>query len=326
MKTLVLGATGFIGGHIAAAALAEGWAVRGLRRNSSSTGHLGNADIEWAEGNLHDPDSLKKAMDGIETVFHAAAFYPRKAKPGEVQQHVKHARREIEGVIDAARHARVKHFIYTSTLTTIGQPPRREARLADERDFYRLGDQPRSSYAEAKCTMENAVLAATRDGVPALVLNPTAVFGPGDVHLTLGGLLIAAAKGRAIGWLPATINAVDVRDVAAAHIQAAAAGRVGERYIVGGHNLSVREAITIANRAAGKAPPRFEIPLGVIDALVRVGELLPFLPLPSNHLRGVRGWQGYNTEKAGRELGLRPRPFDETVRDALAWFRENGMV
>ncbi len=326
MKTLVLGATGFIGGHIAAAALAQGWAVRGLRRNPTSTGHLGNEPIEWMGGNLHDADSLDRAMEGIEVVFHAAAFYPRRAKPGEAQKHMEYARREIDNVLSAATRAGVKRFVYTSTLTTIGHPQPSETRLADERDIYKPGDQPKSSYAEAKSLMENAVLAAAQNRFPAVVLNPTAVFGPGDVHLTLGSLLITAAKGRAICWLPVTINAVDVRDVATAHIQAAVVGRIGERYIIGGNNLSAREAITIANRVAGKAPPRFEIPLAAIDVLVRIGDALPFLPLPSNHLRGVRGWQGYNTEKARRELGLRARPFEDTVRDALTWFRENRML
>ncbi|MCP4359624.1 MAG: hypothetical protein GY796_16580 [Chloroflexi bacterium] len=129
-----------------------------------------------------------------------------------------------------------------------------------------------------------------------------------------------------IGWLPGETNAVDVRDVAAAHIAAAERGRVGERYILGGHNLPVRAALTTAARVAGVKPPWFEIPLWGAEGLAKLGTLLPALPLPANHLRTVRHWQRVNAQKAQQELGLAPRPFEDTVRDALDWFRAEGML
>jgi len=229
-------------------------------------------------------------------------------------------------MLAAALAAKVKRFVYISSLSTIGHPPPEENRLADERDVYIPGTLPKSAYYEAKIAMEQIVMDAVAQKFPAVVLNPTAVFGPGDVNLTLGKLLISVARGQEVAWIPGTINVVDVRDVAAASIVAAERGEIGERYILGGHNYSVQEAITLAANVAGVNPPRFEIPLWVLRSVVTLGDTLPFLPVPANHLRTVEYWQGYNCEKAQRELGLAPRPFRETVADALAWFRAQGML
>ncbi len=324
MNILVLGATGFIGGQIAYAALAAGWQVRGMRRNPQSVGDLGSAAVEWVSGNLADSASLREAMQGVEIVFHAAAFYPHGSIPRQIPAQIEYAQRETENVLTAVREAGVRRLIFTSTLSTIGLPPPDEPRLADEGDFYQPGSMPKNSYYETKIRMEQAVLAA--QDIDAVVLNPTAVFGPGDVHLTMGQLLIQVAKGRLPAWLPGTINVVDVRDVAAAHIAAVQHGRRGERYILGGHNLSVEETLRQAARTANMAEPRFEIPLWIIRALVALDDALPFISLTGNHLRALPHWQGYNIQKAQRELHLSPRPFEETVRDALEWFAQRGKL
>jgi dihydroflavonol-4-reductase len=323
---LVLGATGFIGGHIARAALAAGWEVRGLRRRAGRTGHLGDLPVSWVRGDLKDYASLRLAMDRIDVVFHAAAFYPSDGNPRKVQTQVEFAEREIQNVLAAVVAAKVKRFVYTSSLTTIGHPPTEQDRLADERDMYIPGTLPKSAYYEAKIAMEQIVLDAVAQKIPAVVLNPTAVFGPGDINLGLGGILVAVARSQMIGWLPGEINVVDVRDVAAAHIAAAEKGEIGERYILGGHNFTVREALTLAANVAGVKEPRFEIPMWALKGIVRLGDIFPFLPIPANHLRTVEHWQGYNCEKAQHDLGLATRPFRETVWDALEWFREEGVL
>ncbi len=327
MRVLVLGATGFIGGHIARAALDAGWEVRGLRRRANYRGHLGDAPVSWVRGNLRDYASLRLAMDRMDVVFHAAAFYPTDGNPRKVRQQVETAEREIQNVLAAALAAKVGRFVYISSLSTIGHPPPGEDRLADERDVYLPGTLPKSAYYEAKIAMEQIVMeTVAAQKFPVVVLNPTAVFGPGDVNLTLGSLLISIARGQAVAWLPGTINVVDVRDVAAASISAVERGAIGERYILGGHNYSVKDAMTLAANVAGVNLPRFEIPLWALKSVVALGDTLPFLPVPANHLRTVEHWQGYNCEKARRELGLTARPFRETVADALVWFRENGML
>jgi dihydroflavonol-4-reductase len=174
--------------------------------------------------------------------------------------------------------------------------------------------------------MESEMLRAAAHGLPVVVVNPTAVFGPGDVHLSLGGILLVIARGWMVAWVSAEVNAVDVRDVAQAQIQAAEVGGLGRRYILGGHNTTVRELASIAAEIAGQRKPRFELPLILVDMMVGLGTLIPPLDRMGNHLRAVRQWRGYDTSKAQQELGLHPRPLEETLRDALDWYRLHGYL
>jgi dihydroflavonol-4-reductase len=322
---LVLGATGFIGGHIALLALKNGYRVRGFRRNPESTGHLGDSEIEWVDGDLSDHDSLLKAMQGMDVVFHAAAFYPTRSKAKEVENQVAYAVNEIEGVLEAAKTAQIKRFVYTSSLTTIGHPPKGMKRLANETDFYIPGTLAKSSYYEAKIAMETCVLDSASAGFPAVVVNPTAVFGPGDVHLTLGRILLAIKRGYVLAWVPATTNVVDVRDVAIGHLAAAEKGRIGERYILGGFNTSVKTIIDIVASIFKVSRPRFSISINTINRIVKIIDLFPFLST-GNHMRAIPLWQSLNTSKADNELGMLHRPFEETVVDAMNWFKENGRM
>jgi dihydroflavonol-4-reductase len=323
-SVLVLGATGFIGGHIVLAALKQGWAVRGLRRRPGATGHVGPVPITWFDGDLDRPESLTQAFEGAEVVFHAAGYYPTSGR--NVSAQVVYAVEQTRRVLDEARQAGVSRLVYTSSLTTIGRPPASEARLADERDHYIPGSLPRSAYYECKCAMESEVLRVAAEGFPAVVVNPTAVFGPGDLHMALGKLLLVVARGWAVAWLPAQINIVDVRDVAEAQIEAAKVGHVGERYILGGHNDTVRNLLVLAAEAAGVRRPRFEIPLRWVDMAVWLGDRFPALDRVGNHLRAVRHWQGYDCSKAKRELGLSPRPPEVTLNEALTWYQAHGYL
>jgi dihydroflavonol-4-reductase len=169
--------------------------------------------------------------------------------------------------------------------------------------------------------MEMEAFRAVAEGLPIVILNPTAVFGPGDVKPTTGELLLRVAKGQFPFYFQATINAVDGRDVAAAHIAAAERGRIGQRYILGGHNLTLKDSLTMAAHASNVAPPRWEISRKVVDVLTGASNWLR-LPLPDN-IKTMRFWQPLNSEKARRELGLSPRPFEETARDTVTWFRDN---
>ena len=262
-------------------------------------------------------------MQGMDLVFHAAGYYPGRGDRFSIAAHIQQGLHQTANVLDSARRTGISRLVYTSTLTTIGHPPAGSGRLANEEDVYQPGSQEKSAYYAAKFAMEQAVIAAYQDGLPCVILNPTAVFGPGDVHLTLASLLIAVKRGWAIAWLQAVINVIDVRDVALAHIQAAIVGKPGERYILGGHNYSLKEALELAAAVAQVNPPRFEIPLWLVDGLIRIDDLLPFVNLSGNHLRAIRNWQGYDTTKAQSELALAPRPFQETMKDAFAWLREH---
>ncbi len=137
MKVFVTGATGFIGGHIAKAALAAGWQVEGLRRDPNATGHLGaESSVHWHPGDLNDGASLCRAMQGSEILFHAAAYYPRRERSKTIAEHMAAARAEMESVLAAAKAAGIRRMVYTSTLTTIGNPPAGSSRLADGADSF----------------------------------------------------------------------------------------------------------------------------------------------------------------------------------------------
>lgn len=326
LKALVLGATGMIGGNIARTLAAAGIAVRGLKRPHSPTWHLEGVPIEWAVGDLADRSSLVAAMEGCQVLFHAAAYYPRHSC--DLRGDLRTAITDLRSVLASAAETQLEKTIYTSSLTTIG-PPREPGRLADERDWY-LPGSVHSAYFEVKYAMEAEVLRATATGLPVVVVNPTVVLGPGDVKPTTSALLVTVAKGWVPVWVPATVNIVDVRDVAAAQVTAIERGRVGERYILGGHNVSVRQALTLAATLVGVRPPRRSVSLKLIDTLVGLGEAvgrLPLIPpLPLEHIKTMRQWQPLNTEKAQNELGLKPRPLEKTIRDSLVWFQAHGYI
>jgi dihydroflavonol-4-reductase len=325
-QALILGSTGCVGNNVARACLAAGWSVRAFRRATSQTWMLDGLDVEHVVGDLADPASLADAMGGCDVVFHAAAYYPRHSL--DMNASLRDAVLGMRNVLDAAARTGVGRLVYTSTLTTLG-PPSEPGRLANERDFY-LPGSTNSAYFESKWAMEAEAWRAIVSGLPLIIVNPTAVFGPWDVVPTTGEILINVAKGRFPVWVDLETNVVDARDVGAGHLRAAERGRVGQRYILGGENLSVRQALTIAAREAGASPPRWLVSLGTISALVNTGEALgrlPFIkPLPLEHLKTMREWRALDCSKAQRELGHAHRPFLETIRETLAWFREYGYL
>jgi dihydroflavonol-4-reductase len=318
MKTcLILGATGFIGGHIARAAAARGWRVRALRRDPNSVGAIGDVPVEWVTGDLNRRASLSQAMRGCRVVFHSAGVYPHGTR--QIERDVQSALEQMRNVIVAARDVSLDRLIYTSSFTTIGLPGD-HGRLADERDQYQPGTAG-DAYYEAKWAMEVEALHA---GLPLVVLNPAAVFGPGDVHLAVSEIVIMAARGRVPFYFDATFGAIDVRDVAAAHLNAVECGRVGERYILSNHNLTLRDGLALIAQAAGRRPPSIHIGPGLLNAIITVGQYLP--GGMAGHLRTMRFWQSLNNNKAAAELGLPSRPLADTLRDALVWFKANGYL
>ncbi len=317
MRALVLGATGFIGGQIARAAVRRGWPVRTAQRREGFTGAIGDLSVEWVRADLNDPDSLVAAMRGVDVIFHAAARYVHTARG--IRRHVAEARAEMRRVLDAARQAGAGRLVYTSTFTTIG-PALEPGRPADERSAYVPGSAG-DAYHELKWAMEQDAL---RDGLPVVALCPTVVFGPGDVHLSISRPLLAIARGQVRFTIDGIVNVIDARDVAEAHLAAAERGRPGERYILGGHNLTLAELIAQTARIAGVAPPRWRIPGAILNAAGGLSRWLPGDPASALRLRHLL--QPLSNDRAVAELGLAPRPLDDTLRDALDWFRARGIL
>jgi dihydroflavonol-4-reductase len=321
MRVLVLGATGFIGGQIVRAACEAGMDVHALRRRAGAVGAVGDLPLTWHQGDLNDPPGLEAAMRGCEVLFHAAGYYPYTGR--NIPRATRRAAQEMRAVLGAARRAGVGRVVYTSSLTTIGPPPPGSTRLADERDGYTPGSV-RNPYYEAKWAMEHEALRATLSGLPVVILVPAAVFGPGDVKPTTGELLLLLAKGRIPLGVDVVTNIVDGRDVALAHVRAAAQGTPGERYIVGGHNLNVGQALQEAAEVIGVRPPRRILSRRTVVALLKFADLLR-LPIPAT-MRALPHWQPLNCEKGWQTFGFTPRPYEETVRDTVGWFRENGYL
>jgi dihydroflavonol-4-reductase len=319
-RVLVLGATGFIGGHVAHAAIAKGWEVHGLRRDPGRSGRLPPAPIVWHQGDLDQPDSLAEAFDGKEIVFHTAGYYPSNNR--NIPEQVNFAVEQTRHVLEAAEAAEVKKLVYTSSLTTIGLPPGDSDRLADERDVYQPGQVRGSAYYECKIAMEREVLKWAKAGHQAVVLNPTVVIGPGDRPNGLSQIVVAVKRGWARVCLPVTINVIDVRDTAQAHVAAAQAGRPGQRYILGAENFSMRDYLLLAANTLDAPPPRLEIPLGLVEGIMRLVGWLPPLASAAGHVYGLRHWQGYDTSRAREDLDLDTRAPEETLRDTLAWILE----
>jgi dihydroflavonol-4-reductase len=291
MRVLVIGGTGFIGGAIVRAAVQRGWQVRATRRNESRCGAVCDLAeqglIEWFSADLANLESMTKAMSGCQLVFHAAGYYPMSNWNGAGQ--LRQAQDQIEAVLESFRRSGADRLVYTSSLS--------------------------------KMVMEQAVL---ESGLQAVVLCPTSVFGPGDVKPTSGVLIINVARGLLPFYVDGCNNAVDVRDLAATQLVAAERGQTGERYIVGGENLSFRQIISIIAGEAGRRPPHWRLPQSVVRL---AGSLAGRLGIMGGDvLQAIPYWQVLDTSKARTELGHSSRPFAETVRDALAWFREHGYL
>ncbi len=319
MKTLVIGATGFIGGAIARAAVAQGWQVRAMRRDDRRAGAIGDlatrGAIEWYQANLIDASTIAEAMLGCDVVFHAAGYYPTSSH--DPARQIRRAQTQMEQVLLAFRQAKPNLLVYTSSFSTIA-PPSEPDRLANESDVYQLGSTS-VLYFDLKIVMEQMALGS---GLPVTALCPAAVFGPGDVKPTTGRLLLDVAKGRVPFYPDGQTNVVDVRDVAAAHLAVVERGQPGERYIVGGENMSIRHMLTVMARQTGRRPPWVSLPLKLVELAGMVAGRLGILG--GDMLQAIRYFQPLDTSKARAELGLTPRPFADTVRDALDWFHEHG--
>lgn len=319
MRILVIGATGFIGGAIARAAVARGWQVRATRRDDRRSGAIGDlaarGEIEWRQANLIDASTIAEAMLGCDVVFHAAGYYPTTSR--DPARQIRQAQTQMEQVLLAFRQAQPDRLVYTSSLSTIG-PPSEPGRLANERDVYQLGSTP-ALYFDIKIVMEQMALGS---GLPVIALCPAAVFGPGDVKPTTGRLLLDVTKGRMPFYPDGQVNVVDVRDVAAAHLSAIERGQPGERYIIGGENMSIRHMLTVVARQAGRRPPWARLPVSLVELAGIVAGRLGILG--GDMLQAIRYFQPLDTSKARAELGLTSRPFADTVRDALVWFHEHG--
>ena len=322
MVTLITGATGFIGSAIARACLRRGETVRALVRSGSDRRNLDGLGVELVAGDITDRGSLADAIGGCNRLFHAAADY-RLWVPDAAAM----ARTNVDGtrlVMEAALAAGVARIVYTSSIATIGLTG--DGSPADE-DTPSTVDDMIGPYKRSKFLAERLVDdLVSRHGLPAVIVNPAAPVGPGDIKPTPTGKLIAdAVAGRMPAYVDTGLNIVHVDDVAAGHLLAAETGAVGRRYILGGENLTLKDMLTRLARLAGRAPPRFRLPHVVAGGFARIEECRArfFGGFPRATVDGARMARKpmfFTSARAMRELGYRPRAVDDALTDAAAWY------
>lgn len=326
-RVLVTGATGFVGSAVARKALARGLAVRVLARPGGDRRNLVGLDVDVAEGDLADEASVRRALEGCHGLFNVAADYRLWAKdPAEI---IRNNRAGTQAVMAAALDAGVGRIVHTSSVATLsleGHGPSDETRPLQE-------GQAIGAYKESKVVSERMVerLVAER-GLPAVIVQPSTPIGPRDVKPTpTGRIVVEAATGKIPAFVDTGLNLVHVDDVAEGHLLAYEKGRIGERYILGGADVALKDMLAEIARQVGRKPPTTQLPTGplyplamIMEAAARVTGKEPMLTVDALKMAGHRMF--FSSAKAERELGYAARPWPEAIKDALTWFRAEGYL
>jgi len=325
---LVTGGSGFLGSAVVRALIQRGCRPRVLVRRESPTGNVEGLACDLVRGDLTDEPSLAAALRGVRSLFHVAADYRLWVRDPAAMLRVN---------VDGTRHlmrqalaAGVERIVYTSSVAALKVAG--AVGPVDETASLVPGEAI-GPYKLSKTLAELAVLEMiAQDKLPAVIVNPTTPIGPRDIRPTpTGRVLVDAARGKIPAFVDTGLNFAHVDDIAEGHILAFERGRIGERYILGGQNLTLRELLTAVAGLTGRRPPWIELPRGPLfpiafaaETIARVTGKEPLLTMDA--LRMSRYRMFFTSAKAERELGYRSRPYLEGVVDALAWFRKAGYL
>jgi len=327
VRVAITGASGLLGGNLAAELIAAGHQVVATKRGGSKVDHLADLAIEWRDAELASIDALTRAFEGCDAVFHCAAAVG-------VVKHVTPAMRAAnvtgtENVVAAVTRAKVSRLVHTSSvvavgLTTTGKPCDETATWNFDRE--RLDD----GYSITKRQAEDVIERAAQT-IDAVTVNPTFMFGPRDARPSSGQLIVDVVRRRVPGWTPGYNNFVDVRDVARGMILAWQRGKRGERYILGGYDMTYGDIMRTIARVAGVRPPRLRVPQPIAWLIGKYGDFVESRgkePLVNSvQIRYAYSDKfRFTADKAKRELGYTIGSLDVAIRDALAWFRGHGML
>ncbi len=324
----VTGGTGFVGANLIRLLLEKGLRVRALVRRESNRGNLSGLDIETVVGDLRDPASLKAACKDSRYVFHVAADY-RIWVPDPAEMNAVNVEGTVN-VLEAAEAAGVERIVHCSSVAAVKPPKAASDEPSDENSHYKDESEIIGAYKKSKWLSELAALEKAKKGLPVVVVNPAAPIGPYDIKPTpTGKIVVDFLNGRLPSYIDTGLNIVHVRDVAMGHYLAAQKGRIGERYILGGENLTFKAILDILSEVTGLPAPRFKTPysvallFGALDsarAKLLGGE--PIAPLDA--VRMARYKMYFDSSKAIKELGLPQTSAKTALRDAVEWFCKNG--
>ena len=326
MTTLVTGAAGFLGSHLTRQLVASGETVRVLLRASSSNRAIADLPLEYVTGDLRDKASLERATSGVQRIFHVAADYRLWARKN----------REIydsnvggtKNILEAAKREGVEKFIYTSTVATIAVD---RAELPTEATDARLEEMV-GHYKRSKWQAEEEVRNAARAGFPAVIAMPTTPVGPWDWKPTpTGKIILDFLNGKMPGYVETGLNFVGVEDCAAGHLLIAEKGKIGERYLLGAENLTLKAMLDILEKITGLPAPKLKIPhgvaLGVAYASTVFSRLIGREPgIPVEGVKIARHMMFVDSSRAGREIGFKPGPVGAALERAVNWYEANGYV
>jgi dihydroflavonol-4-reductase len=328
MTTLVTGATGFLGNHVARQLVAAGHSVRLLVRSTSNLASLDGLNADRVTGDLQDMGSLDRAMKGVRRVFHVAADYRLWTQnPGEIyESNVEGTRRLLE----VAGQAGVERVVYTSTVATIAVPSHGSA-LPNEDTRATLG-QMIGHYKRSKFLAELEAIKAAGAGIPVVIVNPTAPVGPADWKPTpTGRIIVDFLDGKMPAYVDTGLNLVPVEDCAAGHLLAAEKGRIGERYILGARNMTLKEILGALASITGRSAPRVRLPHAVALAAGYADEFISRLTgrepqIPVEGVKMSRHRMFVESDKAQRELGYQPGAVELALGRAVGWYADHGYI
>jgi dihydroflavonol-4-reductase len=322
---LVTGATGCIGSNLAQQLLRLGYNVRAFHRSTSNLLTLKDIDVEHIIGDIRDKDSLNKAIRGCDTVFHTAAmvsFWKRKREE-QLDINVNGTRNVVECCIALG----VETFVHTSSVAALGY--RTDGKLIDETTTFNWDQH--ITYKYSKHLAELEVLDGVAKGLHAVMVNPTVVIGPRDAYIHGGQIIRDTNRGRIPIYVDGGMNIVSVHDIVSGHIAAAGMGRTGERYILGGNNLTHREVFTLAAKVLDVRPPFLKIPIWAVKSLAMIcdvyGDISNRQPwITSDLISGIGKFNWYASEKAERELHYKNSSVEDALRQSFEWYNENNLL
>ena len=328
MLIFVTGATGFVGSHVARVLAEQGADLRLLVRSSSDPKNIEAIKAERVTGDLRDPGSLERAMEGCEAVFHVAADYRLWVR--DPQQMFRSNVEGTRSILEGARKNHVRRVVYTSSVATmgfteIGHP-------ADEDSPVSLASMI-GPYKRSKFIAEELAFSASRDGMDVVVVNPTTPVGEQDIKPTpTGRIIVDFLKKKFPAYVDTGLNLVDVRECARGHVAALEKGKSGERYILGGENLTLKQILDKLASITGLRSPKMKVPYavalaaGVVDEVV-TGRMFGREPRATiDAVRMGRKKMFVTSSKAERELGWKTISVDDALRRAVQWFTANGYV
>ncbi len=325
MKALVTGATGFVGSAVARRLISAGVETRVLVRPESSHRNISGLQVEVVTGDLSDEPSLRRAVRGCDALFHVAADY-RLWVPEPAALY----RTNVEGsrrLLRAAAEAGVKCMVYTSSVATLGI--NKDRIPADESTPVSLGDMV-GHYKRSKFLAEQAVLElVAKESIPVVIVNPSAPIGPRDIRPTpTGRIIVDMLAGKMPAYVDTGLNVAHVDDVAEGHWLAFQKGGIGQRYVLGGENLSLRDILHLIAAIGNRPAPRIQLPHGVVLPIAWLAERIaditgrePFATVDG--VRMARKYMYFSSAKAQQDLGYTSRPAQDAIEEAIRWFRDN---